>query len=190
MCKYTIFWTNKKENNKLYKIIIELPHIESVIEGIRDVIPYFNQRLAEEGSQFILSNDPNLYEFRKAKKSGLPKEDYPGIEIVRFCNWFLIVFDSNQILSQTCIQNIALVEKNPTAISQRAEMVNETTSAEKGNLSATMISTTMPGIRNVPGYQTMTEEDYVEETKCFCFKRIVKKKNKELNNDLNTQLLS
>ncbi len=78
MVKYTFFWVSTKENDKVYQIVIELPHLVSVIEAIRDIIPYFNQRLAEDGSQYSLSNDPNLYDLYKAKKTGFAKLDYPG----------------------------------------------------------------------------------------------------------------
>lgn len=78
MVKYTFYWISEKENDKVYQIVIELPHLVSVLEAIRDVIPYFNQRLAEEGSQLVLANDPNLFDLYKAKKSGHAKTDYPG----------------------------------------------------------------------------------------------------------------
>jgi hypothetical protein len=78
MVKYTFFWVSSKENDKVYQIVIELPHLVTVFEAVREVIPYFNQRLAEDGSQYTLSGDANLYDLYKAKKSGHAKMDYPG----------------------------------------------------------------------------------------------------------------
>ena len=80
MIKYTIFWTSKAESDKIYQLIVELPHLETVLEGIRDIIPYFNEQLVQNGSNRALSLDPNLFELYKAKKSGRPKIDYPGSE--------------------------------------------------------------------------------------------------------------
>lgn len=80
MVKYTVYWINRLDE-KVYQLLIEWPHVEIVIEAIRDVIPYINQRLAEDNSPYMLNSDPNLYEFFKAKKSGKPKLDYPGTDL-------------------------------------------------------------------------------------------------------------
>jgi hypothetical protein len=50
MIKYTFYWVSKLETNKKYEIFIELPHLITVTEAIRDVIPYFNEKLGSEGS--------------------------------------------------------------------------------------------------------------------------------------------
>jgi hypothetical protein len=76
--KYTINWVNAREGEKLYQVVVELPILETVLETIRDSIPYMNAKLAEEGSQQVLNSDPSLFELYKSKKTGYPKLDYPG----------------------------------------------------------------------------------------------------------------
>jgi hypothetical protein len=77
MGNFTVFWISKKENEKMYQLLIKLPTMAKVQEAIRDVLPYMNQRLAEEKSNYMLSLDPNQFDFYKAKKNGKAKYDYP-----------------------------------------------------------------------------------------------------------------
>jgi len=83
MTKYSAFWVSKKEDNKVYSVAIELPILENVLEAIRDVLPYFNEKLTEENSPYILSEDPTHFDLYKAKKNGHPKLDYPGKALIR-----------------------------------------------------------------------------------------------------------
>ncbi len=78
MVKYTFNWVSQKENQKLFTHHIELPTLETVFEAIRDILPFFNQKLSEEGSAYILVQDPNLFELYKSKRNGHAKTDYPG----------------------------------------------------------------------------------------------------------------
>jgi len=78
MTKYTAYWVNKKEEDKLYTVIVELPHLETVQEAIRDILPLFNDALLLEGSAYVLSEVPLHYEVYQAKKNGFPKTTYPG----------------------------------------------------------------------------------------------------------------
>ena len=78
MVKYTVYWVNHEEGDKVYQINIELPHLEVVADAIKDIIPYFNQKLALDNSNYQLSTDPNSFELYIAKRSGYPKSDYPG----------------------------------------------------------------------------------------------------------------
>jgi len=55
MIKYTFYFVSVKEQEKVYQIPIELPHLITVMEAIRDVIPYFNERLAAEGAPVTLA---------------------------------------------------------------------------------------------------------------------------------------
>lgn len=173
MAKYTVFWANKRENSKLYKLVVELPHLETVMEAIRDIIPYFNQRLAEENSNYSLSTDPTLYEFFKAKKSGLPKTDYPAL-------------DANQVLSQTGIQNICLAETSLRAVIQKSMGIPYESSKSK---KASMLTPSMPGdSKSNQSSNASAHETYVEETFCFCFTK-KKKINKDSQNGLNENLM-
>ena len=78
MIQYTVFWSNKRENNKVYKKTVEIPFHATVKEGITDIIFALNQLLAEEQSRFTLSADDSIYDLYKAKKSGIRRTDYPG----------------------------------------------------------------------------------------------------------------
>lgn len=112
--KYTFYWISKRANNKVYQVIIELPHTCSVLEAIEKVIPYFNQEL----EHISLNLDPKLYELFFAKKSGLPKSDYPGKKEQFFPHFAEceLALDESQNLNQTGIQCFTLVERNPTAL--------------------------------------------------------------------------
>lgn len=176
MSKYTIFWWNKRDSNKQYRVVIELPHLETVIEAIRDVIPYLNQRLAEDNSNYSLLPDPTIYEFFKAKKSGLPKVDFPAL-------------DANQVISQTGIQNICLVETSIRAVVQKSFAVPSNTGSKHKQSMTSMISASMPDNKPQTAVQSIADDDYVEETVCLCF---TSKKRAPTNkkNDMNTKLLS
>jgi len=78
MAKYSAYWVSRKEDDKVYSVIIELPQLENVLEAIRDVLPFLNERLTAENSPFVLSEDPTHFDLYKAKKNGHPKLDYPG----------------------------------------------------------------------------------------------------------------
>lgn len=78
MAKYSAYWANKKEDDKVYSVVLELPHLETVQEAIRDILPLLNQRLEAENSPFSLVEDPALFNLYKAKKTGHPKLDFPG----------------------------------------------------------------------------------------------------------------
>lgn len=86
MIKYSFFWVSNKENEKVYNVNIEFPHLETVLEAIRDIIPYFNQKLAEENAPYTLSLDASLYDLYKSKKSGHAKTDYPGTSMIIVLN--------------------------------------------------------------------------------------------------------
>ena len=78
MIKYSANWVNKKEDDKLYTVPVELPHYETVGEAINDVLPLLNKSLLDANSPYIISEDPSQYDLYKAKKNGHPKLDYPG----------------------------------------------------------------------------------------------------------------
>jgi len=177
MVKYTVYWVNKQDD-KAIQLLIEWPHVEIVIEAIRDVIPYINQRLAEENSPYILNSDPNMYEFFKAKKSGKPKLDYPGL-------------DMNQVLSMTGVVRLTLVEKPQSdAVQLRRDKFMEDDMDYKGNEvmvdnKGTMLKSTMPGMQSVASQMFDEQgEQYVEETFCCCFKRMRKIRQSELREKL------
>lgn len=89
MVKYTVSWINKAENDKHYQILTEIPHEELVSDAIRDILPRMNQKMADSQSNFSLSNDPNKFEFLKAKRTGHAKLDYPGKKTLTY--WSLTV---------------------------------------------------------------------------------------------------
>jgi len=166
MTKYSAYWVSKGEGEKVYSVLVELPHLETVIEAIRDVLPYLNQSLAEENSPFILSEDPTHFDLYKAKKTGHPKLDYPAL-------------DSSQILNQTGVQMISIVEKDARAVIPKngrpSLPVKETT----------MIHPPMPNGRMSTNSQATVDNDiYEEETVCLCIKRTktIKKKDPLLTN--------
>lgn len=69
MTKYKAYWVNKKEEDKIYSVIIELPHLETVGEAIRDVLPLLNAELEAEESAYVLSEDPKQFDLFQAKKN-------------------------------------------------------------------------------------------------------------------------
>jgi len=178
MVKYTITWINRVENNKIYEIIIEFPQMIKVNEAIRDMIPYFNDKLGQENSDYTLSEDPNLYELKKAKKNGFPKEDYPDL-------------DSTQVLSQTNILKLNLKEKENDAI------INKNGSFKSGTITPTKNDRSSMVDQRMPVYNFASQaESYSERTTvvtcCWCIK--IKKKSKvavdaQRENDLDSQLL-
>jgi len=78
MTKYKAYWVNKKEEDKVYSVVVELPHLETVGEAIRDVLPLINAELEAEESAYVLSEDPKQFDLFQAKKTGHAKTDYPG----------------------------------------------------------------------------------------------------------------
>lgn len=189
MIKYSFFWVSSKENEKIYNVNIEFPHLETVLEAIRDIIPYFNQKLAEEGAQYTLSLDANLYDLYKSKKTGHAKTDYPAL-------------DSSQILNQVGILTITVVEKNDNAIISK----NPSSATKKitktdinvpvdppGRNKASMVDPSVIQQKiNTIGYEDVIVTEYV----CFCFpkKRIERRKKESISltstdKSLNQQLL-
>lgn len=182
LTKYTFYWNSVKENDKLYSVIIELPHFENVLEAIRDVIPYFNQKLAEDGSSLILNVDPQLYDLYKAKKNGQAKTDYPAL-------------DSKQILSQSGLLQVTLLEKdiNSAIISK----INSSP-VKRGSVEtkSSMIDPSIPAKKlEEVAYEDVEITEYV----CFCIpkKKTIRRpktnislENQPGQNSLNEKLLA
>jgi len=79
MCTYTIFWTCRRENNKQYRVSVELADSAKVVDAIKAIVTELNKAMLQQDSNYILSSDPAAYELYKAKKNGEPKDDYPGM---------------------------------------------------------------------------------------------------------------
>jgi len=158
LVKYTVSWVNKAENNKVYQIIIELSYLELVIEAIRDIIPYFNEKLAQENSPYILSTNPNLFDLYKAKKTGFPKLDYPGRNIIKTLFIKKIGLDNSQVLSQTGIKQLNLTEKGPEGVILK----------DKTGNSQAMINPKMPGNDNMTGANDWGTVRTTTITCCWC----------------------
>jgi len=166
ICRYTIYWISRRENNKLYMLDVDIPYKDTVFDAIQTTIPYLNQYLDEEGSNYVLSNDANLFEFYKAKKTGVPSHDYP-------------VLDADQVLSQTGIRNLTLLESSITAVSQRKSQFFDNISQQKHK--PTMVSSTMPGGNTIMDIHSNFSNEYIEETVCFCWTVRKKVSLQELN---------
>lgn len=166
---FTIFWVSKKENDKMYQLLIKLPTMAKVKEAIRDVLPYMNQRLAEEKSDYVLSLDPSQFDFYKAKKNGKAKYDYPSLDLT-------------ESLSTTGIQRLTLEEKTPDAVRLRNEHAKNT-----------MVKSTMPGEGSmIENHLVDDQQNYVTETACCCFtvkKKVTRKNTRPEAGDLNKRLL-
>jgi len=102
--KYTFFWISRREDERIYQVMVELPRNCTVIDAIEKILPYFNQELATK-STYKLDLTADLYDLYSAKKSGRPKSDYPAL-------------DEDQNLNQTGLQLFTLVEKDSRAIIQ------------------------------------------------------------------------
>eukprot|EP01016_Furgasonia_blochmanni_P036673 TRINITY_DN4213_c0_g1_i2.p2 TRINITY_DN4213_c0_g1~~TRINITY_DN4213_c0_g1_i2.p2 ORF type:complete len:153 (+),score=15.54 TRINITY_DN4213_c0_g1_i2:243-701(+) len=75
--KFTIFWINKQESNKLYDLVIELPFNCNVKTCINQAVNYLNEKMNKENSPYRLKNEASMYGLHYAKKNGQPKSDYP-----------------------------------------------------------------------------------------------------------------
>lgn len=170
MAKYKAYWVNKKEEDKIYSVVIELPHLETVGEAIRDVLPLINAQLEEEGSAYVLSEEPKQFDLFQAKKTGHAKTDYPAL-------------DAGQLLGQTKVDKISLVEKDSRAVTLRAserKVVQHNQSAASSTRES-MIETSMPLELSRASHQN-SELEYTTETVCFCFKKKVPiQKHRDLN---------
>jgi len=172
MVRYTVHWVNEKEGGKVYHIIIELPHPRIVIDAIKDLIPYINEKLAQDNSKVQLSTDPNQFELYKAKRTGYAKVDYPAL-------------DNNQILSQSGIRLLNLTEKEPSAIIMKDQGISETLATETSSmLGSKMIEPTMVG----GGDQNVSKVDPEGPVKttierCCWFVPVIKKSIKALKGE-------
>eukprot|EP01016_Furgasonia_blochmanni_P014087 TRINITY_DN1728_c0_g1_i7.p1 TRINITY_DN1728_c0_g1~~TRINITY_DN1728_c0_g1_i7.p1 ORF type:complete len:306 (+),score=56.14 TRINITY_DN1728_c0_g1_i7:219-1136(+) len=117
--KYRVFWVNCKDN-KIVDVLIELPAFCTVLDCIKEVIPYLNEQLRTQGCRFQLDQNPHRYEMYYAKKNGQPKTDYPPL------------FEE-QVLCQTGIVNISLCEKNNDVFLEESdeEMANSSSAIDK-----------------------------------------------------------
>jgi len=169
MTKYTAYWVNKKEEDKIYTVIVELPHLETVTEAIRDILPLINDAMLLEGSAYMLSEVPTYYEIYQAKKNGFPKTTYPAL-------------DYGQLLHQTYVQQISLVEKDPRAVSLRPN--NQTGESVRPS----MVESPMP-MKISGGSQGEKQEEIVEQTVCWCFKKKVVVQRKKTGTNLSMQAM-
>lgn len=76
MVKCIFYWTAKKENDKVYQIVVELPKFCTVQEALKKVLKYMNEEIKASGVQ--LATELSYYSLHYAKKNGQPKSDYPG----------------------------------------------------------------------------------------------------------------
>jgi len=182
MTKYSAYWISKGEGDKVYSVIVELPHLETVLEAIRDVLPYLNQQLAENNSPYILSEDPTVYDLYKAKKTGHPKLDYPG-KTSSCLTIKVLALDSSQILNQTGVQMISIVEKDTRALISRygGAGARQSLPPKENNK---MVQPPMPTGRMSTNTTSGDNDVYEEETCCLCIKRTktIKKKDSLLTN--------
>jgi hypothetical protein len=171
---------SQNEGEKVYQVLIELPHLITVLEAIRDVIPYFNERLAADASTYTLSTDASLYDLYKAKKTGHAKTDYPAL-------------DSGQILNQTSISAISLVERAPNAIISKNKPVPDPKPNQKSTpqvlrveeiKSSGMVSSTVPASK--VSTQGTRDEEYIEITTYCC--GCIPKKQKVLRTQYNISM--
>eukprot|EP01016_Furgasonia_blochmanni_P036676 TRINITY_DN4213_c0_g1_i8.p1 TRINITY_DN4213_c0_g1~~TRINITY_DN4213_c0_g1_i8.p1 ORF type:complete len:323 (-),score=17.63 TRINITY_DN4213_c0_g1_i8:63-1031(-) len=103
--KFTIFWINKQESNKLYDLVIELPFNCNVKTCINQAVNYLNEKMNKENSPYRLKNEASMYGLHYAKKNGQPKSDYPP-------------FYDEQTLGQIGIVLMSLVERTPEALTR------------------------------------------------------------------------
>jgi len=172
MTKYKAYWVNKKEEDKIYSVVVELPHLETVGEAIRDVLPLINAELESEESAYVLSEDPKQFDLFQAKKTGHAKTDYPAL-------------DAGQLLGQTKVDKISLVEKDPRAVTLRVcdKKMMQIPQSAASSTRESMIEHSMP--LEMSRNTNQTDLDYIEETVCCCFKKKVPVRR---NNDLNVSL--
>jgi hypothetical protein len=185
MTKYKAYWVNKKEEDKIYSVVVELPHLETVGEAIRDVLPLINAELEAEESAYVLSEDPKQFDLFQAKKTGHAKTDYPAL-------------DAGQLLGQTKVDKISLVEKDARAVTLRVHdkkaMQNNHNQSVASSTRESMIETSMP-LELSRNTNQHLDLDYTTETYCCCLKRKVPvQRSKDLNvslqpTNLNSSLL-
>jgi len=185
MTKYKAYWVNKKEEDKVYSVVVELPHLETVGEAIRDVLPLINAELEAEESAYVLSEDPKQFDLFQAKKTGHAKTDYPAL-------------DAGQLLGQTKVDKISLVEKDARAVTLRVHdkkaIQQQQNQSVASSTRESMIETSMP-LELSRGLNQHSELEYTTETYCCCLKRKVPiQRSKDLNvslqpTNLNSSLL-
>jgi len=100
--KYTMYWVHK-ENQKVYDLMVELPHYATVKESIGELIRLYNEKFSSEGVSLFFTEDSTLFQLYAAKKSGHPKLDYPA-------------YDAAQVVVETGVTSFSLVENDPRAL--------------------------------------------------------------------------
>jgi len=179
MCTYTVFWTCRRENNKKYRVSIELADSAKVLDAVKEIIIQLNRAMTQADSNYCLASDPSAYEVYKAKKNGEPKEDYPAL-------------DEDQVLYVTGVQALAVIESRISAVQVRTPVFIGMAPIRKTTESS-MVSSTMPPFNGSPykvGSQDLDVYDE-QESICWCLKakRKLRKESENMSNGLTTKLL-
>jgi hypothetical protein len=106
---------------------------------IRSSIPYFNQKLEENSIRKEFVPKYNLYSLHIAKKTGLPKTDFPGITSHYVLINFSSAVESSQKVADIGVERFAIEYKEEALVEIKGKAVKRHTqpldleSGEKSN---------------------------------------------------------